>query len=402
MEESCMMQQKSFIIKGCTIHGEDRTIEEGYMKVANGKIIEMGTVQTLNEDEQSIEEVQVPKAYHIIPGMIDVHIHGAAGADTMDGTVEAIETIAKRLPEEGTTSFLATTMTQSNENITAALTAVKEYQSITESIYAEVIGVHLEGPFINVHKAGAQPSEYIIEPDVAMFQKWNEASGQQIKLVTLAPEVNGADELIDYLVAHDIVVSIGHSNGTYHDVVAAVKKGASHVTHLFNGMTGMHHREPGVVGGALLLDELHVEMIADGIHICPEMIELAYRQKGADRIVLITDSIRAKCLQNGQYDLGGQQVTVLHDRATLEDNTLAGSILKLNEGARHFQRYTGCSMQEVIQVTSVNPAKELNVYDRKGSLSIGKDADFVVVDDDFNVMFTYCRGQLAYEKETVQ
>jgi N-acetylglucosamine-6-phosphate deacetylase len=381
-----------------TLYAQEHTYKDGYIKVVNGKIAEIGsTDQLLNTDGYHV--IELSEEHHVIPGMIDVHIHGAAGADTMDSSIEALHTIANALPKEGTTSFLATTMTQSEDAIEKALKNVGVFMSEEqEAGKAEVIGVHLEGPFISKKRVGAQPVDYVIEPSLSLFKRWQELSKRNIKLVTLAPEENGGLELIHYLKETGVTASIGHSDAIYEQVDEAIKAGASHVTHLFNGMRGLHHREPGVAGAALLRDELIVEVIADGIHVRPEMIALAYKQKTSDRMVLITDAMRAKCLKNGVYDLGGQEVHVDDEQATLSNGTLAGSILKMDDACKNILDFTNCSWESIIKMTAVNPAKQLRVFDRKGSIKKGKDADLVVLDKDFNVMMTFCRGELAYKK----
>jgi len=380
------------LIKGLSIYAENDLIPNGYLVIENGKISEIGTGQVTGD-----EALDFPANYKLIPGMIDVHIHGAAGADTMDATREALETIAAALPREATTSFLATTITQEPKAIEAALRNANDYIE-NQAPGAEVLGIHLEGPFINKNKAGAQPLQYIINGNIDLFDKWQDLAGGHIRLVTLAPEVDGGLELIRHLHAEGVIPSIGHSDASFSEVRSAVKAGARHVTHLFNGMSALHHREPGVVGGALLHDELYAEMIVDGIHICPETVNIAYRLKGKERIILITDAMRAKCLKNGTYDLGGQEVFVKDGMATLSNGALAGSVLQMDRGFRNMMEFTGASLTDVVQMGAVNPARQLHVFDRKGSIKEGKDADLVVLDENNEVVCTICRGQIAYQK----
>jgi N-acetylglucosamine-6-phosphate deacetylase len=317
----------------------------------------------------------------------------------MDATYDALNTMAQALPKEGTTSFLATTITQSVDTIERSLINAGGYiNQLQESGKAEILGIHLEGPFVNKDRAGAQPVEFIIDPNVEVFKRWNTLAKNTIKLVTLAPERPGGLEMVKYLKKHGIIASIGHSDATYHEMVEAIKAGANHVTHLFNRMRGLHHREPGVVGAALLQKELIAEIIVDGIHIVPEMVKLAFQQKGKQGIILITDSMRAKCLNNGVYDLGGQAITVKDEKALLDSGTLAGSILKFSDGVKNMLKFTGCRLEDIIEMVSVNPAKQLNVYDRKGSIALGKDADIVLLNDQNEVALTYCRGELSYRK----
>lgn len=389
------------LLKGIHVYSEGSIIKNGYIKIKDKRIVELGTVDQLNVDN-TIEYriIELPSNYYAIPGLIDVHIHGVNGADTMDGTTEALDTMVKALPKEGTTSFLATTMTQSKNKIEKALMTTGRYiQEQSDSGSAEVLGLHLEGPFVNAAMAGAQPIEHIINPDLALFKEWEKLSKDTIKLVTLAPECSGGLEFINYLKERKIIASIGHTNATYEEVNKAIDAGVTHVTHLYNQMRGLHHREPGVVGATFLRDELIAEMIVDGVHIHPEMVKLAYKQKGSEGLVLITDSMRAKCLKNGQYDLGGQEVFVSDGKATLIDGTLAGSILKLSHAVKNVVAYTGCSLEEAIEMASMNPAKELNVFNRKGSIAVGKDADIVILDDELEVVMTFCRGTLSYHKE---
>lgn len=386
------------LLKSVQIYVEDKIIENGYIKVKEQKIVEVGLLDELvNEDGYEIVELPSMKA---IPGFIDVHIHGVNGADAMDATKEALDTMVTTLPREGTTSFLATTMTQEAEQIEAALINAGNYIRENQSSgQAEILGIHLEGPFISAKRAGAQPIQYIENPEVEVLKRWEDLSQSNIKLVTLAPENPGGLEMIRYLKEHDIVASIGHTDATYEQVMEAIDAGAKHVTHLYNQMRGLHHREPGGVGAALLRKELMAEMIVDGIHVRPETVELAYKLKQKDRLILITDSMRAKCLKNGHYDLGGQDVTVKDGKAVLSDGTLAGSILKLGQAVKNMIDFTGCSLEDAIQMAAVNPAKQLNVYDRKGSISEGKDADIVILDETLSVFMTLCRGQVAFKKE---
>lgn len=389
---------KAILLKGIQIYTEGNWIKNGYIKIKEQKIVELGRAENLSVQEE-FEILDIPLPYKAVPGFIDVHIHGANGADAMDATKEALETIAQALPGEGTTSFLATTMTQEEKQIEKALVNAGAYIKDQQTPgRAEILGIHLEGPFVNPKKAGAQPIQYIIEPDLGLLKKWEQLSRQTIKLVTIAPELSGGLEMIQYLKAKGIIASIGHTDATYEEVVKAIETGAKHVTHLYNQMRGLHHREPGVAGAAFLKEELKAELIVDGVHVHPEMVKLAYRQKGKKGILLITDSMRAKCLKNGHYDLGGQDVTVQDGRAVLSDGTLAGSILKLGQGVKNMLAFTGCGLEDAVEMAAVNPAKQLNVFDRKGTISEGKDADIVILDENLDVYMTLCRGQVAYFK----
>lgn len=401
-KETCKMHhtQKPIILKGVEVYTEDQMIQSGYILIKNQHIAAFGPIEELDSISSEYEVIDLPTGHKAIPGLIDIHIHGAHGADTMDATYESLQTLATNLPKEGTTSFLATTMTQRSPAIEQALIHTGEFiHTQQDSGQAEVLGIHLEGPFINPVKAGAQPIEHIVPPRIDVFKRWHSLSRESIRIVTLAPEIEGGFDLVEYLVAQNIVASIGHSNATYLEVIEAIKKGSSQVTHLFNQMSGVHHREPGVVGAAFLHDSLQAELIVDGIHVRPEIVTLAFKQKGPVGLILITDAIRAKGLSDGLYDLGGQSVNVKNGEATLSDGTLAGSVVTLNQALKNMMTFTGCSLQEAVQMASTNPAKQANVDDRKGSISIGKDADLVILDQAYEVVMTFCRGKCAYVRE---
>ena len=271
--------------------------------------IENGKIAYIGDNAENIEPLFETDGV-VLPGFIDEHIHGAGGADAMDGTVEALQTISEFVAREGTTGFLATTMTQSPENITNALKAVKKIREKGEYKGAEVLGVHLEGPFISPKHVGAQPLEYVAKPSAKLFDEYNKASGNAIKIVTLAPEVDGGLELVRHLGEKGVVASVGHTGGKYADVVKAVAAGATNVTHTYNVQTGLHHREAGVVGAAMLLDELNCEMICDTIHVSVPAIKLVIKNKPHDKYTLITDAMRAKGMPDGKSELGGQEVFV--------------------------------------------------------------------------------------------
>lgn len=404
---------RTMLLMGMKLYAEEKVIDNGYVVINNGKISEYGEVNTLSPNRDDVEKViELTGQYCVIPGFIDLHIHGAGGTDMMDATFAALETIANVLPEEGTTSFLATTMTQSETAIEAALMNAAEYiqqqeqqeqqEQEEQQGRAEILGIHLEGPYVNQKRAGAQPLNYIIDPDLDQFKKWNTLANGQIKQVTLAPERQGGLELVRYLNENGIIASIGHSDASFAEIEEAVDNGANQVTHLFNQMSPLHHREPGVVGAALLLEDLKAEIIVDGIHSRPEMVKLSYKQKGKSGMILITDAMRAKGLEAGTYDLGGQMVMVEAGKATLANGTLAGSVLKMNQAVKNMQQYTGCSLEDVVEMAAVNPAKQLSIFDRKGSIAVGKDADLVILDNNFDVFMTICRGKLAYHRGGIQ
>ncbi|SDI00265.1 N-acetylglucosamine-6-phosphate deacetylase [Alteribacillus bidgolensis] len=395
---------KSFLLRNVTIINPAQELNHAYIVVKDGKITAIGEDKNIEQDFSktewsSIKEIKIDPDTVLVPGMIDVHIHGTNNADTMDATPEALTTIAESLPSEGTTSFLATTLTQSEKAITNALENAAAFaEGQQPSDLAEMLGVHLEGPFFTEEKAGAQPKEHLCEADIELLKKWQKAAKGFIKWVSLAPEKDPDHEVIRYLKDTGVIASAAHSNASIEEIEQAIDHGLTHVTHLFNGMKGLHHREPGLAAAALTRNELTNEIIADGVHVHPSMVNMAYQMKGSFRLLMITDSIRAKCLQNGEYDLGGQTVTVKGNRPYLTDGTIAGSVLKMNEAMKNIIDFTGCRLEEAVAMTSWNAACKLGVENRKGNIAVGKDADFVQLGPNQEVIRTWCRGTLAYEK----
>ncbi|GGK02956.1 N-acetylglucosamine-6-phosphate deacetylase [Lentibacillus kapialis] len=379
-------------IKNTAIFTEENGVVNGSLLIEDTIIKTIHTEKPLPPEDAIVIDGE---GLNLIPGFIDGHIHGAAGADVMDATEEALDTMAGALPAEGTTSFLATTITQAPQNTDKALENVADYQS--KQGMADVIGVHLEGPFIEADKKGAQPLEHIMEPDINQFKKWQHLSGNSIRTITMAPEHDATGEFMEFLFTSGVNVSAGHTDAGFEGIKKAIPYGLRQLTHLCNAMNGIHHRDIGAVGAAFELDELRAELIADGIHVSPEMLQLIFSNVGSKRLILITDAMRAKCLQAGNYELGGQPVTVTEDRAILKDGTLAGSILKMSEGARQMLQLRDASIHHVVQMTSANPAKQVGIFDRKGSIKPGKDADLLLVDDDLDIKYTICRGMIAYQ-----
>lgn len=379
------------LIKNVTIY-QETDHHFGHLSIENGKIkkIYRDEPSELAQDTLVIDGAGL----NLLPGFIDTHIHGAAGADVMDATDEALTKMASYLVSEGTTSFLATTITQSDQQIEAALSAVANFNHQVKQ--AELIGVHLEGPFVEKAKAGAQPAQYIRKPDLELFNKWQSIAQGKIKTITMAPEHDEDGTFIQALREQGINVSAGHTDASFADMKKAVSVGVNQLTHLCNAMNGIHHRDIGAVGASFLLDQLKAEIIADGIHIDPAMLAIIYQNVGSDRLILITDAMRAKGLPDGDYELGGQPVKVAEGRAVLEDGTLAGSILNMIDGAKHLLQIQGVTLSDIVKMASVNPAKQIGVFERKGSIATGKDADLLLVDDQLNIHYTLCQGKIAY------
>jgi len=391
-------KNKRIIIINGTIITPFHLISGKGIIVEEGKIIEMVNKEELSTATLTGAEVIEGKDKYIAPGYIDIHVHGGGGSDVMDGDYEAINQIAITHSHFGTTSFLPTTMTMSKDKI------IRSLRSICEAVKkgtagAEILGIHMEGPYINPEKKGAQKEEDIKKISIEEFLEFNQASGNLIRLVTIAPEMPGAIGLIKYLYKQGIIASAGHTNATYAQVQAGIQAGLSHVTHTFNAMRELHHREPGVVGAALISPELTVEVIADGIHIHPVVIKILIKAREGEKIVLITDAMKAAGLKEGTYDLGGQEVTVNKGQARLKDGTLAGSVLTMDKAVKNMVSKVGVPLPKAIQMASFNPARSIGIDDKKGSLEPGKDADIVILNKNLETELTIVAGKIVYRRK---
>ena len=329
----------------------------------------------------------------VIPGLIDMHIHGYLGEDASDGSFEGIRTMAVGVAKNGVTGFLPTTMTVSYEELRAAFAQIR--RGMAESTQgewqgAQILGVNAEGPFINPSKKGAQAGEHI-RPGDADFLKENL---DVIRVFTIAPEMPGNMDCIREMAGRTLI-SMGHTAATYDQAAAAIDAGVGHVTHLFNAQTPLMHRDPGVVGAALTDDRVSCELIADTFHVSRHLFPLVSRMKG-DKLVLITDCTRAGGLEDGEYTLGGQPIFVKGIECRLADGTIAGSVLKLNAAVRNLLENSSLKLWEAVNAASLNPAKRIGVDAAKGSLESGKDADIVLCDCDFNIRRTILGGRTIY------
>ena len=366
-------------------------------KVANGSIlIENGKIKEINPITYCDENILDANGLYVSPGFIDVHIHGAGGFDTMDGTSEAINTIAKTIVKHGTTSFTPTTMTVSIEAIQKSMKVIKNLKEEgTEG--AHVLGAHLEGPFVSPEAIGAQNPNYLLSPSISAYNEMVKDCEDAVISITLAPEVDGAKELIKYLSEKGIVCSLGHTIATYEQAMEAIECGACHSTHLYNAMTPLSHRAPGVVG-AIFDSDITTETISDGIHISYPSLRIAYKQKSTDKVLLVTDAMMACCMPDGDYSLGGQSVTVTNGAARLKNGALAGSILTLDKAVKNVYKNCNLPLNEVIKMASYNGAKHCKVDDHKGQIKEGYDADLILFDDDINIQKVFISGKEVYTK----
>ena len=387
--------EEASVIKNGMVITPSKTIEKGVVVFEDGKITAVGQPN----------RAKVPRNAKLIdasgkivaPGFIDIHVHGGKGRDVMDASYEAVKDMAKFVVSHGTTSFVPTTISAPRSELLRTVGAVKTaMEKGTDG--AEVLGAHLEGPYINLEKRGAHDANYVRLPSMDEIEEIWEASNSAVKIVTLAPELEGSKTLIQKLKELGIVASIGHSNATYIQTVDAMKRGVRHATHMFNRMRGFDPREPGVVGAVLVHDKLTASLICDGIHVHPAAMNLLTRVKGPERVVLVTDAIRAAGMPDGEYALGKQRIIVKDGVSRLESGDFAGSTLTMDRAVRNIMRLVETPLQRAVKMATINPAAVVNVDENKGSLESGKDADIVIIDDEINVYLTIVKGKILYRR----
>ena len=357
------------------------------LEVDGGKI-----VRILPWGERKADEDYGDK--RIVPGFIDVHTHAAYGFDTIDGEPEGLRDWMRRIPEEGVTGILPTTVTQMPDVLSKAVANVAR---VVEEGYegAEILGIHFEGPYLDMEYKGAQPPEAIAEPSVEQFQMYQEAAHGLIRYITMAPEHDPDFALTRYCSSHGVVVSMGHSSATFEQALMGIANGAMSMTHVYNGMTAYHHRKPGLVGTAFRVRDIYGEIICDGCHSHLAALNNYYTAKGRDYAIMISDSLRAKhCPPGGDYELGGHPIEIGEDGlARLKGtDTIAGSTLYMNRGLKILVEDAMVPFDAALNSCTLNPARALRVDDRKGRLAAGYDADIVVLEDNYDVLQTWCKG----------
>ena len=327
---------------------------------------------------------------YVVPGFVDIHFHGCVGADLCDATDEAVRAIARHEASRGVTAVCPATMTYPEERLASVVDAAAAFAPAKDE--AALVGINMEGPFISPDKIGAQNPAYVQRADAAMLRRLQERAGGLVKLVDVAPEEPGALEFVAE-VAGEVRVSIAHTCTDYDTACEAFARGARHMTHLYNAMPGLHHRKPGPIAAAWETPEATVELICDGVHVHPAMARLTFALFGAERICLISDSMRACGLEDGTYDLGGQDVTVRGNVATLADGTIAGSVTDLAACVRHAVREMGVPLEDAVLAATLTPARAIGIDAERGSLEAGKVADMLVLDEDLNVKHVVLRGE---------
>ena len=371
-----------------------RIIKNGTLFIEKGKVSELGR----SLDKSILENCEIidVKGKIICPGFADLLVHGGAGFGFADNSIESIEKISSYFLQYGSTTMLASLFAKPEELLLNDLKRVADY--IERHPNSNIRGIHMEGPFLNKKFKGAMNENYLWTPSIESWNKIWKASRSYIKIMTIAPELEGSVEVMQAAAKEGVVLSIGHSMASYDEVENAIDNGAAHVTHIFNAMQYFHHRTPGVILGSLLHNELKIELIADTLHVHPAVMQLLLKLKGASGIILVSDSIRAGGMHEGEYEFADQKIFMKEKKAYLEDGTLAGSTLTLNSAVKNMVEAAGAKITEAVRMASLNGIKVLDLDHKKGILAVGKDADIVVLNNDYEVELTLLNGIVVYQK----
>lgn len=375
------------ILSDALVCDENFRLTDSSLRISGERIV------GLCSDEDGNEERMELRGCTILPGFIDVHIHGAAGADVCDATPEALRKISGYLATQGVTSFCPTTMTTSCIDLEHIIRNIVSCMN-DKMPGAAIRGIHLEGPFLSREKCGVQNDKYIMDPDIDYFMRLNASFPDVIRIVDIAPEKDGAMRFID-AVSDQCVISLSHSSADYDTVTEAIRHGLSHASHLFNAMTPINHRGPGAVVAILDNEKVTAELICDGIHLHPAIIRMAFTLLGRDRTIIVSDSMRAAGMPDGEYFLGGKKVLVYDKRTSYANGRLAGSTTSVLEEVRNLLRF-GIAYDHAIRSVTINPARRISIDRETGSIERGKYADLTVLDQEMNVVMTMVRGKIVY------
>jgi len=372
-----------------------RVVNNGAIVFEDGVIHELGKVQDV-KIQDNCEVIDI-SGYTVTPGFVDLLVHGGGGNGFADQNDDSIEKVSGYFIKNGSTTILASLFAKPKKQLLDDLARVASF--IESHPKSNIYGIHMEGPYLNKGLKGAMNESYLWEATVESWEAMWEASKGYIKIMTIAPELPGAIAVMRAAAKRGVVLSIGHSMATYSEIELAIDNGAAHVTHIFNAMKPFHHRDGGVILGALLRNELKIELIADKLHVHPAVMELLLKLKGANGIILITDSIRAGGMHEGEYEFADQKIFMKDQKAYLPDGTLAGSTLTLNSAIRNLVDTANAKITDAVRMASLNGAKVLNIENRKGILAVGKDADMVVMDDNYEVVLTIMHGEIVFQKK---
>jgi len=378
------------VIKGSLITPTEQILN-GQVEIEHNKITYVGPEK--NESDGLIKDF---KDCWIVPGFIDLHVHGGGGYDTSNASHDAINQLSYFLAGGGVTSFLATTLTTSLEKTIATCKFIRTLVEKGTS-GAKILGLHLEGPYVNPKKKGALNVHNIRRPSINELQEVYQTTGDVLKVVTMAPELEGALKVITWLREHGIIAAAGHTEATYEEMMDGINAGISHTTHLYNTMRPFHHREPGAVGASLIDDRISVELIADGVHVHPVALKLTTKLKGVKKTVLVSDSIMPTGLPDGEYQYGHQKVFLKKGQCRLDSGVLAGSNIRLCDAVRNMVHLAGIPITQAIEMATLSPARVLSLEDQKGQLLPGRDADLIVLDKTFSVRCSMVNGKIIYE-----
>lgn len=388
------MNKKYKIIKGGTVYTPLQEIKNGIVLVVDKKIVYVGT-KNRTKIPSSAEVYNFPNSI-ISPGFIDLHLHGAGGADVMEGTSSALKKISSKITEFGVTGFLPTIYASDKETILKVIKSIVKYCITPKFWGAKILGINIEGPFINPKMSAAMEEKYVREVQISEVKEWLKIAKEKIKIITLAPELKGSKKLVEYLVQNNIIPAGGHSQATYEETIRCYQKGLNYFTHLFNAARPFHHREPGIIGAALTTDKTYVEIIVDGIHLHPTTIKIIHQLKKAENIILVTDAISALGQNEGCYNFSGKMVILKNGAPRLPDGRLAGSVLKMNEAIRNMVKFVGVDLRSALSMATLNPARLLKIEKEIGQIQEGNYANLVVMDNNFRVKLTMVEGKILF------